>query len=183
MLAAILALGLAAPAAPAAPPAASSAGPPEGTVAVTLPELRALIGQPQQAAAGEIATPGYALACTPPAKAGQVEVSCRFARTIGDTTIHPSFELAGRIAIRELRLDLQGGRVAGLSFRASGDDYDAVQALLTKAYGAAKLSRGVIRTELGPRDQVRLVWGAASRAARIVDPAPPDFGLQVELGG
>ena len=176
MLVAALALGLA-----AAPAPRTSAA--TGAVDLTLAQLRALIGQPEQAAADGLAV-GYSLACAPPAAAaGQVEVSCRFARMLGRTAIHPDFELAGRIPIRELRLKVEDGRIAGLSFRTSVDSYDAVQDLLAKVYGPPKLTRGVIHTELGSRDQVKLVWSGAGHAARVVDPAPPDLGLMVDLGG
>jgi hypothetical protein len=162
----------------------SAARPPEAPAAVelTLGQLRSLIGQPEDAAAG-IAAPGYALACAPPAAAGQVEISCRFTRTLGGAAIHPSYELAGEVLLRELRLKIEQGHIAGLSLRASVDDYDTVQRLLAKAYGPPKLTRSVIRTELGPRDQVQLVWRAAGQVARLVDPAPPDLGLRVDLGG
>lgn len=176
MLAAALALGLAATPAPRTPDTTGAAD-------LTLPELSALIGQPEQAAAADGIATGYSLACARPSAAGQVELSCRFARMLGHTAIHPNFELAGRIPIRELRLKVKDGRIAGLSLRTSVDSYDAVQELLAKAYGPPKLTRGVIRTELGPRDQVKLVWSGAGHAARVVDPAPPDLGLVVDLGG
>ena len=176
MLVAAFALAVAAPSVAARRPEAPAA------VDLTLGQLRSLIGQPEDAAAG-IAAPGYVLACAPPAAAGQVEVACRFARTLGRTAIHPSYELAGRVLLRELRLKVEHGRIAGLSLRASVDDYDTVESLLAKAYGPPKLTRGVIRTELGPRDQVQLVWRAAGQVARLVDPAPPDLGLRVDLGG
>lgn len=178
MLAAAFALGLASGPAPQAPTAEPAA------IELTIAELRAMIGEPQAAAAASpIAAGGYSLACAPTPKAAQVETSCRFARRLGQITLHPTFELAGHVRLKELRLELADGRIAGVAFRTSPDAYDAVLMLLDKAYGEPRLSHAVVRTELGPRDQVKLVWSAGGRVSRAVDPAPPDLDLLVDLHG
>jgi hypothetical protein len=181
MFAAAFALGLTAM--PGPPPAAAPAPAATAPIELTIPQLRALIGRPETAAAARLmGAGGYSLACAP-ASAGAAQASCRFARTFGQVTVHPTFELASRVRLRELRLETADGRIAGIAFRASPDDYDKVRILLDKAYGEPKLTRDVVRTELGPRDQVKLVWGASGRVSRLVDPAPPDLGLVADLHG
>jgi hypothetical protein len=188
MVSALLALRLASaaaagPAVPAAtgPALAPAANPQTQAIPLEVGELRRMVGEAAGAATpGAVQAAGYRLACTPGSGA---QATCRFGRALGRIEVEPSFELDGRIPVRRLRLQVAGGRVTAISFRVSPDAYDTVQSLFDAAYGQPVVSRGRLRTEIGPRPQVKMVWRGPRTLARVTDPALPDLRMLVTVQG